>query len=29
MRVFVRSLVLVALATLLSGCGYNAIQQKD
>ncbi|MGN6223408.1 LemA family protein [Pseudoxanthomonas sp.] len=29
MRLFVRSLVLVALAVLLSGCGYNAIQQKD
>lgn len=29
MRLFVRSLVLVALVVLLSGCGYNAIQQKD
>ena len=29
MRLFVRSFVLVALAVLLSGCGYNAIQQKD
>lgn len=29
MRVFVRSLVLVALAVFLSGCGYNTIQQKD
>lgn len=29
MRLFVRSLALVALAALLSGCGYNSIQQKD
>jgi len=29
MRVYVRTLVLVALAVLLSGCGYNTIQQKD
>lgn len=29
MRRFARSLALVALAVLLSGCGYNAIQQKD
>ncbi len=29
MRLFVRSLMLAALAALLSGCGYNAIQQKD
>lgn len=29
MRLIVRSLMLVGLAVLLSGCGYNAIQQKD
>ena len=25
----IRSLIIVLLAVLLSGCGYNAIQQKD
>ncbi len=29
MRLLSRSLFLAALAVLLSGCGYNAIQQKD
>jgi len=29
MRLIFRSLALVALAALLSGCGYNSIQQKD
>jgi len=29
MRLFSRSLLIFALAALLSGCGYNAIQQKD
>jgi LemA protein len=29
MRSFSRLLLLVVLAALLSGCGYNAIQQKD
>jgi LemA protein len=29
MRLFVRSLTLAGLVLLLSGCGYNAIQQKD
>ncbi len=29
MRPFLRLLSLVLLAALLSGCGYNAIQQKD
>ncbi len=29
MRSFSRLLLLAVLATLLSGCGYNAIQQKD
>ena len=28
LRLF-RLLVLVCVATLMSGCGYNAIQQKD
>lgn len=29
MRLLSRSLQILALAALLSGCGYNAIQQKD
>ncbi len=29
MRLFTRVLPLMLLASLLSGCGYNAIQQKD
>ncbi|MFT3761842.1 MAG: LemA family protein [Pseudoxanthomonas sp.] len=29
MRVFLRSLIVASLLVLLSGCGYNAIQQKD
>ncbi|GAB2504296.1 LemA family protein [Pseudoxanthomonas sangjuensis] len=29
MRLFMRSLVVLGLVALLSGCGYNAIQQKD
>ncbi|MFT4197699.1 MAG: LemA family protein [Pseudoxanthomonas sp.] len=29
MRTFVRSLAVLALLGLLSGCGYNTIQQKD
>ncbi|KRG71444.1 LemA family protein [Pseudoxanthomonas dokdonensis] len=29
MRVWVRSLLLLAWVALLSGCGYNSIQQKD
>jgi LemA protein len=29
MRLLIRSLMLAGLALLLSGCGYNAIQQKD
>ncbi len=29
MRLFTRLIPLVLLASLLSGCGYNAIQQKD
>jgi LemA protein len=29
MRLFLRSLTLAGLVLLLSGCGYNAIQQKD
>jgi LemA protein len=29
MRLFARALLLMCLATLLSGCGYNQIQQKD
>ncbi|MBH1460084.1 LemA family protein [Stenotrophomonas maltophilia] len=29
MRLFARVLPLMLLASLLSGCGYNAIQQKD
>ena len=29
MRSFSRLLLLAVLAALLSGCGYNAIQQKD
>ena len=29
MRLFTRILPLMLLASLLSGCGYNAIQQKD
>ena len=29
MRLISRSFLIVLLATLLSGCGYNAIQQKD
>ncbi|KAF1711151.1 LemA family protein [Pseudoxanthomonas kalamensis DSM 18571] len=29
MRVFVRSMLLLLAVSLLSGCGYNAIQQKD
>ena len=29
MRSFSRLLILAVLASLLSGCGYNAIQQKD
>ena len=29
MRLLPRSILILALAALLSGCGYNAIQQKD
>lgn len=29
MRLLSRSLLILALAAMLSGCGYNAIQQKD
>jgi LemA protein len=29
MRLLIRSLMLAGLVLLLSGCGYNAIQQKD
>ncbi|MCD7098203.1 LemA family protein [Stenotrophomonas sp. MMGLT7] len=29
MRLLSRSLIIAALVALLSGCGYNAIQQKD
>ncbi len=29
MRLIPRSFLILALATLLSGCGYNSIQQKD
>ena len=29
MRKIVMTLVLLKLASLLSGCGYNSIQQKD
>ncbi|KAF1705966.1 LemA family protein [Pseudoxanthomonas sacheonensis] len=29
MRLLSRSFLILALAALLSGCGYNAIQQKD
>src|SRR3954452_20480850 len=29
MRLLSRSILILALVALLSGCGYNAIQQKD
>ena len=29
MRLLMRSLAMLAIVTLLSGCGYNTIQQKD
>jgi LemA protein len=29
MRKLLNALLLLTLATLLSGCGYNTIQQKD